>query len=116
MQPYDVTVLIPTFNRSALLRESLDSILAQTRPAHEIIIINDGSTDDTLEQLKAYEGRVRVLSSLLRRLSKSSLVCLRPTRKLTWHTDATSAFPSMGREKSGYWERAIGPIVIQKSS
>ena len=62
MQPYDVTVLIPTFNRSALLRESLDSILAQTRPAHEIIIINDGSTDDTLEQLKAYEGRVRVLS------------------------------------------------------
>jgi glycosyltransferase involved in cell wall biosynthesis len=62
MKPFNVTVLIPTFNRSAFLLESLDSILAQTRPAHEIIIINDGSTDDTLEQLKAYEGRVRVLS------------------------------------------------------
>ena len=62
MKPFNVTVLIPTFNRSAFLRESLESILAQTRPAHEIIIINDGSTDDTLEQLKAYEGRVRVLS------------------------------------------------------
>lgn len=62
MKPYDVTVLIPTFNRSALLLESLGSILAQTRPAHEIIIIDDGSTDDTLEQLKAFEGRIRVLS------------------------------------------------------
>jgi glycosyltransferase involved in cell wall biosynthesis len=62
MKPFNVTVLIPTFNRSAFLLESLESILAQTRPAHEIIIINDGSTDDTLEQLKAYEGRVRVLS------------------------------------------------------
>ena len=62
MKPFNVTVLIPTFNRSAFLLESLDSILAQTRPAHEIIIIDDGSTDDTLEQLKAYEGRVRVLS------------------------------------------------------
>ncbi len=62
MKPFEVTVLIPTFNRSALLLESLDSILAQTRPAHEVIIINDGSTDDTLERLKAYEGRIRVLS------------------------------------------------------
>jgi glycosyltransferase involved in cell wall biosynthesis len=62
MKPYDVTVLIPTFNRAAFLLESLESILAQTYPAHEVIIINDGSTDDTLEQLKAYEGRVRVLS------------------------------------------------------
>lgn len=62
MKPFNVTVLIPTFNRSAFLMESLKSILVQTRPAHEIIIIDDGSTDDTLEQLKAYEGRVRVLS------------------------------------------------------
>jgi glycosyltransferase involved in cell wall biosynthesis len=58
----DVTVLIPTFNRSALLVESLESVLAQTRPAHEIIVINDGSTDDTLDVLKPYQGKIRVIS------------------------------------------------------
>jgi len=62
MRANSVTVLIPTFNRSEFLLESLTSILAQTRSAKEIIIVNDGSTDDTLELLKPYEGRVRVLS------------------------------------------------------
>ncbi len=57
-----VTVLIPTFNRAAFLVESIESILVQTWPVDKIIVINDGSTDDTLEVLKAYEGRVEVLS------------------------------------------------------
>ncbi|WP_373003055.1 glycosyltransferase [Hyphomonas sp.] len=62
METNRVTVLIPTFNRSEFLLECLESVLAQTRPAHEVIVIDDGSTDDTLELLAAYEGRVRVLS------------------------------------------------------
>lgn len=57
-----VTVLISTFNRSAYLVESIESILAQTWPVDKIIVINDGSTDNTLDVLKAYEGRVEVLS------------------------------------------------------
>ena len=62
MTSNNVTVLIPTFNRSGFLVESIESLLAQTWPIHRIIVINDGSTDDTLEVLKAYEGRVDVIS------------------------------------------------------
>ena len=62
MKSNSVTVLVPTFNRANFLLQSLTSILGQTRPADEIIIVNDGSTDDTLELLKPYEDRVRVLS------------------------------------------------------
>ena len=57
-----VTVLMPTFNRSVFLVESIESLLAQTYPIHKIIVINDGSTDDTLEVLKAYKGRVDIIS------------------------------------------------------
>ena len=54
-----VTVLISTFNRSAFLVESIESILAQTWPVDKFIVINDGSTDDTLDVLKAYEVSAR---------------------------------------------------------
>lgn len=44
-----ITVVIPACNASAFLRKTLDSALAQTMPAHEIIVIDDGSTDKTGE-------------------------------------------------------------------
>ena len=54
-----VTVLVPTFNRANYIAECLDSLLAQTMPALEIIVIDDGSEDGTAQLLKSYEGRIR---------------------------------------------------------
>jgi glycosyltransferase involved in cell wall biosynthesis len=57
--PFDVSVVIPTFNRAALIGETIQSILAQTRPASEIIVVDDGSTDDTERVVASYGGTVR---------------------------------------------------------
>jgi glycosyltransferase involved in cell wall biosynthesis len=62
MSANSVTVLIPTFNRSHLLVETLDSLLAQTRQPDEIIVINDGSTDDTKARLEPYRNDIQVLN------------------------------------------------------
>lgn len=53
-------MIIPTYNRRDLLPRALDSVLAQTMPVDEIIVIDDGSTDGTDDMLRArYGDRVR---------------------------------------------------------
>lgn len=46
-----ITVIAPAFNESLAIRDSVRSLLAIEHPDHEIMVVNDGSTDDTLEQL-----------------------------------------------------------------
>ena len=59
-----VSVIIPAYNAEAFLAETLDSVLASTYPHIEIIVVNDGSKDKTLDIARAYEKkdeRVRVI-------------------------------------------------------
>ena len=49
-----LSVIVPAYNAEKTIRQSLDSILAQTRPVDELIVINDGSTDGTEEILQEY--------------------------------------------------------------
>jgi len=56
-----VSIIIPTHNRSKLLRVALESALGQTYPNIEIIVVDDGSTDDTAAVVAQYTGRVNYI-------------------------------------------------------
>jgi glycosyltransferase involved in cell wall biosynthesis len=55
MAPPLVSVIIPTFNRANWLAESVGSVLAQTYPRLELIVVDDGSTDHTAEVVQALD-------------------------------------------------------------
>lgn len=58
-----VTVLIPCYNAQAYLQESIESVLNQTYPNIEIIAINDGSTDNTLNILNIYNNKIKIFTT-----------------------------------------------------
>ena len=62
---FHLSVIIPTYNRAALVRAAVDSALRQSVTPHEVLVCDDGSTDDTLALLRtvfADVPKVKVLS------------------------------------------------------
>jgi glycosyltransferase involved in cell wall biosynthesis len=57
-----VSVIIPTYNRAHLLQKAVASVLAQDYPALEIVVVDDGSTDDTITLLEQMnDPRIQVI-------------------------------------------------------
>lgn len=56
-----VTVIIPTYNRAAFLMEAIESVLAQSYRDYELIVADDGSTDDTARRVAAFGDAVHYL-------------------------------------------------------
>lgn len=61
MSPPRFSVIIPAYNAAGFIAQAIDSVLAQTRPAHEIIVVDDGSADATARVVAAYGERVRYM-------------------------------------------------------
>jgi glycosyltransferase involved in cell wall biosynthesis len=57
-----VTVILPSWNRAAWLKKSIDSVLEQTFRDFELIVVDDASTDSTQEILTSYSGKIRSIT------------------------------------------------------
>ena len=57
-----VSVILPTYNRAWTLKDAIDSVLFQDYPYIELIVIDDGSEDNTQELLCAYKNKIVVLT------------------------------------------------------
>lgn len=56
-----ISVVIPTYNRAKFVKEAVESVLAQTYADFELIVVDDGSTDETQKVLAGYGDKIKVL-------------------------------------------------------
>jgi glycosyltransferase involved in cell wall biosynthesis len=61
MSPPTVSAVVTAYNAEQYIGETLTSILSQTRPPEEVIVVDDGSTDGTREELARFRGDIRLL-------------------------------------------------------
>ena len=59
-----VSCVIPVWNGARYLAETIDSVLAQTVPPFEVIVVDDGSTDETPAVIASYGRRIVPLGAL----------------------------------------------------
>lgn len=57
-----VNIVVPTYNRGSKIRLCIDSLLKLNYPKYEVVVVNDGSTDDTKEILKEYGKKIHLVS------------------------------------------------------
>ena len=65
----DISVIIPSYNHATYIAEAIQSVLRQTVPAQEVIVVDDGSTDQTREVVAQFPAPVRYIYQPNRGLS-----------------------------------------------
>lgn len=74
-----ISAIVPTFNRSLLVTEAIESVLLQDETVDEIIVIDDGSSDDTREQLTRFGKSIKVLFQKNKGISSARNLGIRST-------------------------------------
>ena len=98
-----VSIVLPTYNRASLLPQALDACLAQTYRNIEVIVVNDGSQDNTDEVLRKYalqDSRVRFISKMNEGIPDTvncgfSEAC---GKYITWTSDDNYYYPDAIKE------------------
>ena len=119
-----VSVILPVYNGEKYVAKAIESILAQETPAHEIIVVDDGSKDQTAEVLKCYTGRVTIHRIENAGASNARNVGMRLAtgdvfafldhddvwfrNYLRTHVDAMSCYPEAGLSCCNYVSRPVG--------
>lgn len=75
-----VSAIIPCFNYGRFVERAIQSVLAQTWPHVECIVVDDGSTDETSSVLRNFDGRVRVIHQPHRGVSAARNAAIRVAR------------------------------------
>ena len=91
-----ISVVIPTYNSAAYIHTTLESVFCQTLSPDEILVLDDGSTDDTVAILDSYKPRISVLQQKNSGVAAArNALCSRATGELVafldhddvWHPD-----------------------------
>lgn len=107
-----ISAVVATYQAEDFIAEALDSILSQTRPPDEVVVVDDGSTDGTASILTGYGDRIRVVHqenrgypmAMNRAIQEARGDFVAPCgaddvwepRKLEWQVEALVAHPEVG--------------------
>src|SRR5665213_1480001 len=56
-----ISIVIPNYNRASLVGETIENMLRQSLPPHEVIVVDDGSTDDSAKVIRSFGHRVKLI-------------------------------------------------------
>jgi glycosyltransferase involved in cell wall biosynthesis len=122
-----VSVVIPNYNCGRFVADAIDSVLQQSYPHHEIIVVDDGSTDDSLAVVQQYGSRVRIVTQRNQGVSAARNAGIRESRGElvafldaddTWHPEKLArqvplfANPAVGLVYCGveYVDEGMSPL------
>lgn len=103
-----VSIVLPTYNGQKYIRDSIDSVIAQTFTDWELIIVNDCSTDDTPKIIREYEkrdNRIKIIDNEVNQKLPTSLnIGFRKAQGeyLTWTSDDNMYMPEAIEKLSAY--------------
>ena len=111
-----ISIVLPVYNQADLVHESIDSVLAQTYKNWELIIINDGSTDDLAGAVKPYlaDKRIHYLEQKNQRLPKalSNGFSFVSGDLLTWTSADNNMRPQMLERLSAFMRKHVDVALV----